>query len=134
MKNYYFFFLLVTFFISCSRNDNENSKKDTKAIDNESLVEIKDHLFTEYYPGKKQKKFQGEQDNDGQRHGKWTFYSEQGLELSTTHYEHGIKHGASVVKYPNGQIHYLGEYVNDKQVGIWKTYNQKGELVQEKKF
>ena len=134
MKHFYLFLLLLTFLISCSRNESEQSKKEIQQKENSSLVEIKDNVFTEYYPGRKKVKFRGEQDENGQRHGKWTFYNEQGLELSSTHYEHGVKHGISVVKYPNGQIHYFGEYVNDKQTGVWKTFDQKGQLEQEKKF
>ena len=100
----------------------------------ESLVDIHDGIFTEYYPGKKQKKFQGEQDENGQRQGKWTFYGPEGLELSTTHYEHGIRHGHSIVKYPNGAIHYYGEYNMDQQIGIWKSYDMQGNLTEEKDY
>jgi antitoxin component YwqK of YwqJK toxin-antitoxin module len=127
--------LIVSFLIfSCSRNEkteNENSKTKPKE---ESLVEFKDGIYTEYYPGKKRIKFQGERDADEKRHGKWTYYSETGEVLSTTHYEHGIKHGISFAKYPNGTLHYIGEYVNDKEVGIWKMYDEKGELLTEKDF
>lgn len=127
--------LLVSLtFFACSRNEkseNQDTKKQNKI---ESLVEIKNGVYTEYYPGRKQIKFQGEQDNMGNRQGKWTFYSERGLELSSTHYEHGKKHGASFAKYPNGTLHYFGEYNNDKEVGIWKMYDEKGTLVTEKDY
>ncbi len=132
MKNKYLLILLsVLFFIACSRNEAPKTKKTSKK---ESLVEVRDGIFTEYYPGKKQKKFQGEQDENGQRQGKWTFYGPEGLELSTTHYEHGIRHGYSIVKYPNGAIHYNGEYDMDQQVGIWKSYDLQGKLTEEKDY
>jgi len=84
--------LLVSLTIfSCSRNEKTEEKATEKIEKVESLVEIKNGIFTEYYPGKKQIKFQGEQDNMGNRQGKWTFYSETGIELSSTHYEHGKK-------------------------------------------
>ena len=44
----------------------------------EVLYEIKDGKFTEWYPGKKQVKFEGNVDVKGDREGKWTFYSEKG--------------------------------------------------------
>ena len=117
--------------IGCSRR--EEAKEKTKQKE-ESLIEIRNDIYTEYYPGRKQIKFQGGQDTNNQRHGKWIFYSPEGNLLSTMHYEHGIKHGASVVKYPDGTMHYYGEYENDKQVGIWRTFDVKGNLVQEKNF
>jgi antitoxin component YwqK of YwqJK toxin-antitoxin module len=54
--------------------------------------------------------------------------------LSFTIYENGKREGFTVVKYPSGGIHYTGEYKNDKSVGIWKTYDEKGKLVTEKDF
>ena len=100
----------------------------------EDLIEIKGNVYTEYYPGKKAIKFQGEQDNDGFRHGVWLYYSEKGEELSMTNYEHGIKEGHSIVKYPNGAIHYTGAYKNDKPVGIWKTYDVSGKIATTKDY
>jgi antitoxin component YwqK of YwqJK toxin-antitoxin module len=126
------FVSLVAF--ACSRNEEKEEQTTKKSEKIESLVEIKNGIYTEYYPGRKQIKFQGEQDNMGNRHGKWTFYSESGIEMSSTHYEHGKKHGASFAKYPNGALHYMGEYENDKEVGVWKMYDEKGTLVTEKDY
>ena len=100
----------------------------------EDLVEIIDGYYHEYYPGKKKIKFKGRQDDNKQRHGKWSYFSPNGDELSITHYIHGKREGHSIVRYPNGAIHYIGEYSNDKQIGIWKTYNEQGVLVDEKNF
>ena len=61
-------------------------------------------------------------------------FSETGNELSMTVYEHGTKHGHSIVKYPNGVLHYTGEYKDNEQIGIWKTYSIEGELVTTKDF
>ena len=127
--------LLVSLSIfSCSRNEKKEEQATEKIEKVESLVEIKNGIYTEYYPGKKQIKFQGEQDNMGNRQGKWSFYSETGIELSSTQYEHGKKNGASFAKYPNGTIHYIGEYENDKEVGVWKMYDEKGNLATEKDY
>ena len=125
-------FLLATLFlISACENKSEKKKEE---IPKEKLVEVKDGVFTEWYPGKKQIKFQGGQDELGNRDGKWTFYSENGTELSFTLYDHGKKEGFSLVKYPNGRIHYRGEYQNDEMIGLWSTYDEKGNLINEKEY
>ncbi len=126
-------YTLLLFFIavSCTDKKVEDSAEKSKT---EKLTEIKNGRFTEWYPGKKQIKFQGMLTKKGDRNGKWSFYSEIGNELSFTVYENGKKEGFTVVKYPNGAIHYTGEYKNDKSIGIWKTYDEKGKLVTEKDF
>ena len=125
-------FLLATLFlISACENKSEKKKEE---IPKEKLVEVKDGIFTEWYPGKKQIKFQGGQDELGNRDGKWTFYAENGTELSFTLYNHGKKEGFSLVKYPNGRIHYRGEYQNDEMIGLWSTYDENGNLITEKEY
>ena len=125
-------FLLATLFlISACENKSEIKKEE---IPKEKLVEVKDGVFTEWYPGKKQIKFQGGQDDLGNRDGKWTFYAENGTELSFTLYDHGKKEGFSLVKYPNGRIHYRGEYQNDEMIGLWSTYDENGNLINEKEY
>ena len=125
-------FLLATLFLisACENNLEKQNEKTPK----EKLVEVKDGVFTEWYPGKKQIKFQGGQDELGNRDGKWTFYAENGTELSFTLYDHGKKEGFSLVKYPNGRIHYRGEYQNDEMIGLWSTYDEKGNLITEKEY
>lgn len=125
-------FLLATLFL-ISACENNPEKKNEK-IPKEKLVEVKDGVFTEWYPGKKRIKFQGGQDELGNRDGKWSFYAENGTELSFTLYNHGKKEGFSLVKYPNGRIHYRGEYQNDEMIGLWSTYDEKGNLINEKEY
>lgn len=125
------FLLASLFLISACEN---KSEKKNEEIPKDRLVEVKDGIFTEWYPGKKQIKFQGGQDELGNRDGKWTFYAENGTELSFTLYDHGKKEGFSLVKYPNGRIHYRGEYQNDKMIGLWSTYDEKGNLITEKEY
>jgi antitoxin component YwqK of YwqJK toxin-antitoxin module len=131
MKLALYTFLLLFIAVSCTDKKVDETNKKPKT---EKLTEIKNGRFTEWYPGKKQIKFQGMLTKKGDRNGKWTFYSETGNELSMTVYENGKKEGFTVVKYPNGAIHYTGEYKNDKSVGVWKTYDEKGKLVTEKDF
>ncbi|TXI87107.1 MAG: hypothetical protein E6Q37_02665 [Crocinitomicaceae bacterium] len=108
--------------------EKEETAEKPKIEKKEDLVVVKNGLFTEYYPGKKQVKFQGQQDELKQRHGRWTFYSESGIELSITHYIHGVKHGHTIVKYPNGNMHYVGEYDNGKEIGKWQMYDEQGNV------
>lgn len=126
----WFLLLLIGVLFSC---EDATAKKKKRSV-HENLVEVKNGVFYEWYPGKKQLKYKGGQDKDKRRNGVWTFYSESGTELSVTYYDHGLKEGFSIVKYPNGILHYRGEYHRDKMVGIWTTYNERGEMVSEKDF
>jgi antitoxin component YwqK of YwqJK toxin-antitoxin module len=127
--------LLLSLFIfnACADKKTKSNKSTTKNLTSktENLVEIKNGMYTEWYPGKKSIKFKGPQDNNKKRHGIWRFFSENGTELSSTIYIHGKKNGHTVVKYPNGTIHYTGEYLDDKPVGIWRIYDINGKLTAE---
>ena len=129
-------FLLATLFLisACENNPENNPKKKNEKIPKEKLVEVKDGVFTEWYPGKKSIKYQGGQDELGNRDGKWTFYAENGTELTYTQFSRGKKDGYSLVKYPNGNIHYTGEYQNDEMVGVWSTFDEKGNLLTKKEY
>lgn len=132
MKNILLMALLALFTLNaCS---DTNSDKAADAGKEEVLYQIKDGKFTEWYPGKKHVKFEGNLDVKGNRDGKWSFYSDKGNVLSFTFYEKGKKEGYSIVKYPNGRIHYHGEYHNDEMVGVWTTYDEKGKNKQIKDY
>ncbi len=122
-------FLMLAFLVSCA---SEEPKEETKPVKEEVLVEVKDGIYYEWYPGKKQLKYKGGQDKDKKRDGVWTFYSETGDELSVTVYEHGSREGFTVVKYPSGVVHYRGEYHKDQMVGVWTTFDPKGKVESEK--
>jgi antitoxin component YwqK of YwqJK toxin-antitoxin module len=124
--------LVISVLVSCKSGTKEDIKDKTPKKEN--LVDVKDGMFIEWYPGRKQIKFKGPQDEKMNRHGLWSFYAEDGTEMSFTNYVHGKKEGFTVVKHPNGYIHYRGEYRNDKPVGLWTTYNEKGIKVNEKDF
>jgi antitoxin component YwqK of YwqJK toxin-antitoxin module len=129
LRKILFLSLVLMLSSACNSEKTEEVKKE-----NEVLVEIKNGKYTEWYPGKKQIKFEGMVDQKGKRDGKWSFYSEKGTELSFTFYENGIKEGFTVVKYPSGVIRYRGEYLNDTIVGIWTTYDPKGKVISEKDY
>ncbi len=128
MKVFIGSFILFSLLISCK------DKQVDKIVEKENLVEIKDGIYTEWYPGKKNKKFQGAQDEKSRRDGKWVFYSEKGNELSITFYTNGLKNGVTMVKYPSGRMHYTGEYRNDTIVGLWTTYDENGKITKEKNY
>ncbi len=131
MKVFIGAFILLSFLVSCNDKQEDQSAVTEKK---EDLVEIKNGIYTEWYPGKKNIKFQGAQDEKSQRNGKWIFFSESGNELSFTFYSGGLKDGFTVVKYPSGRIHYRGEYRNDTIVGLWTTYDENGKVSKEKDF
>jgi len=137
------FLLLSAMLFSCSEAEpiiikksspKETVEKTPVVNDTEDLIEIVGNVYTEYYPGKKAIKFRGTQNENGERQGKWLYYSESGVELSITNYENGKKEGHSIVKYPNGAVNYFGEYKNDKPIGVWETYSPEGKLVSKKDY
>lgn len=115
---------------SCTSTEDETAKKEKEL----PLTEIKDGIYTEYYPERKAIKIQGQIDGNKLRDSKWIFYAENGVELSITHYNHGKKEGHSIVKFPNGMLNYVGEYHEDKKIGIWKKYDEKGQVIEETDF
>ena len=117
----------LSFLIACGEKEEE--KKTVVPEEEEVLTEVKNGIFSQYYPGTKKVKFQGPQDEEERRHGIWYFYNESGMEISMTDFNHGKKNGVSLHRYPNGSIHYSGEYKDDVQVGLWKTYDSDGKLV-----
>lgn len=136
MKNWmYIFALIAVGFISCeSEEKTEEPKTITNLDSEEDLIEQMPNMYREYFPGKKQVKITGPLDNEGKRHGTWESFFENGQKNSATYYVHGVREGHSIVYYPNGAIFYYGEYKNDEKVGLWKTFNENGELASEDSF
>ena len=112
--------------VSCS---NEPKKEQPKKVETENLIEYKDGIYTEYYPGRKKIKIQGARDKKKVRDGKWVLLSDKGEQMSVTFFEKGKRTGIAFVKHPNGTINYTGEYKDDQQVGIWKFHNDQGKLI-----
>lgn len=124
-------YLLMLFALSIlvACGEKEEEKKTVVPQEKETVTEVKDGVFTQFYPGGEKVKFQGPQDDAGQRHGIWYFYDESGTQISMTDFKHGKKNGVSLHRYPNGSIQYTGEYKDDIQVGIWRTYDADGKLI-----
>ena len=127
------YFVCFLAIISCTElNDKNNNKAiDEKITEEEVLIDTVNFKYTDWYSGKKQLRQEGSYDVNYLRHGKWVYYSKEGKELSMTTYTHGLKQGFSIVKHPNGMIHYRGEYDQDEIVGLWTFFNEKGEKINE---
>lgn len=123
MKSLILFSALCLTVLSLYSCGDEAVKEEPKE---ESLIEFKDGVYIEYYPGRKSIKFKGPKDENNQRDGVWYFYSENGVEQSMTDYKHGKKDGSSFTRYPNGKMRYFGEYRNDQPYGLWIIYNEDG--------
>lgn len=135
MRNLMWLILGLATVVACKGKEsslNENPVKKTEEENillpknRQDLITIKNGQYIEYYPGKKQIKFQGFLDDKEQRDGKWVFFGENGEELTITLYKNGKRHGHTIVKYPNGRLHYVGEYDMDKRTGEWKFYDETG--------
>lgn len=130
MKITAIFCVLLVVAACSSKQVKETPKKETV----ENLIEYKDGIYTEYYPGRKKIKMRGAQDSNKVRDGKWVLLSESGKELSVTFFEKGNREGHTIVKYPNGRIHYVGEYLHNEQIGVWKFYDESGKLIKEEDY
>jgi len=128
---YIFIIISTLFLLSCSSDEEVSTTKKTEV---ESLIEYKDGIYTEYYPGRKNIKIRGAQDVKKVRDGKWVLFSEEGEELSITYFEKGLREGHTIIKRPNGTLNYVGEYKNDQQIGVWKFYDESGNLKEEKDY
>lgn len=126
--------LIFIAFISLAITSCGEEKKAPEKETTDNLVEIKNGIYTEYYPGRKAVKFKGPQDDNSLRNGRWFFYDERGNELSMTEYVNGKKHGFIFVRYPNGTMRYTGEFNMDVEAGLWKFYKEDGSLASEKDY
>jgi antitoxin component YwqK of YwqJK toxin-antitoxin module len=133
MKKYLFLVLILMVFTACS--EEEKPERPEVKMEYRPLVTEDDNgKYMEWYPGHKQLKMTGRNNKNGERVGIWKYYSERGVELSITVYNNGLRDGHTVVKYPNGAVHYSGEYLNDEPIGVWKFYNEEGQLIDTKDY
>ncbi len=49
-------------------------------------------------------------------------------------YKNGVVHGKIVYYWDNGQIRLSGEYNNMRRVGLWKNYDNNGNLIFEEDY
>lgn len=133
MKKYFFLILMLAVFTACK--EEKKPERPVVKIENRPLIiEGENGKYTEWYEGHKQVKITGRKNKDGERVGIWKYFSELGVELSIVVYNNGKKDGHTIVKYPNGTVHYSGEYLNDEPIGVWKFYNEEGQLSETKDY
>jgi hypothetical protein len=68
---------------------------------------------------------------DGNRHGVWKAYYENGVLWSITNYVDGRLQGVSMSYFPDGKPHFVGEYKNGKKSGLWKLYDKQGNVTEQ---
>ena len=57
---------------------------------------------------------------NGERHGYWERYHDNGKLWYKGTYVNGIKHGYWELYYSDGNLDYKGSYVNSEQHGYWE--------------
>jgi antitoxin component YwqK of YwqJK toxin-antitoxin module len=124
-------FILGVFFLVMASCSEKPVEEESQVETYRPLIEVKDGVYTEWYPGHKQVKIKGRQTDAGERDGIWKHYTENGFEAAVTVYNNGKKDGHIVVYHPNGALYYRGEYRKDEQVGLWSFYDEEGNLVEE---
>lgn len=103
--------------IACQNQEAPATEKKTERTVEEVL---------EHYPDGK-KRMEGKLVN-GERHGNWKVYYENGFLWSEGKYWKGKRKGYSVVYHKNGKKKLEGNYEDDVKVGIWKLWGEDGSL------
>ena len=68
---------------------------------------------------------------DGERHGRWTGWHDNGNLWSVAHYRVGKLHGKQTVYYPNGKKFYEGRFEEGIRKGQWRFWNEQGAIENE---
>lgn len=130
---------VTLFLISCGGKKEESSTQsvsgtptDTSTVEQETHSTVSDKV-TEFHPNGNIR-MEGKLDENGERDGLWTSFYDDGSKWSENYYSNGLKDGHSITFFPNGQIRYIGEYLNDEKVGTWTFYDEEGNVVNEETF
>ena len=110
------------------------------------LVVVSMHCFSEtmedlvlkdgiYYRISDQHPFSGEINGknhgflkDGLRHGAWIYFYDDGEVKSKGRFKNGRKHGHWIGFYANGKLFYKGDYLDGKKQGLWFSYYEDEKL------
>ena len=102
---------------SCADSQQKESETQPKPQD---LVEIKDGHYKEWYPSKKQVKYEGMLNKNGDREGKWNFYTEKGNLRSFTFYNAHKKKwifSRKILQWENSLLWRISRRPNGRGVG-----------------
>jgi antitoxin component YwqK of YwqJK toxin-antitoxin module len=71
---------------------------------------------------------------NGQHHGPWTVFREDGSKSWERFHQYGQKSGLDRSWFKGGQLDYERSYFEDELDGVWKTWHQNGQLKSERHF
>jgi len=71
---------------------------------------------------------------DGERHGRWSSWHDNGKVWSVGNYSEGRLDGKQTVYYPNGKKFYEGRYEDGLRKGLWRFWNEQGGLENEIRY
>ena len=100
---------------------NNSVQEDKKQVPERNVEQVLEHYSNGI------KKLEGEKVN-GERHGMWKYYYDNGFLWSEGKFWYGERKGYSIIYYNTGKKQMEGEYVKDLKVGEWKLWNQDGSL------
>ena len=86
-----------------------------------------------YYPNG-QVQMRGGFDKDGERHGPWKSWYDNGNVWSESEFSNGKRHGVNTVYYQNGKKRYQGQFDNDEESGNWVFWDELGNVQKEQEF
>lgn len=141
-----FLYILPLFLIvSCSGAEEDNLDLESEIEDYQENVTTPDTAVTPAeninQPGNYQEfhpngalKIEGLNNMYGNREGLWAAFYEDGTKWSENFYSNGVKSGHSITFFPNGNVRYVGEYRNDERIGVWKFYDEEGNITGEENF
>ncbi|MBA3902027.1 MAG: hypothetical protein H0X62_17780, partial [Bacteroidetes bacterium] len=137
------FVLLFTFFSFTFFSCNNDHKKTSAEVNENTPVEEDEIVQREIQPGEmyhdvtyyenRAVKMEGNM-IDGKKEGKWMAFHENGMPWSETSFEDGISEGPTTTWYPSGVKHYTGAYKNGQRSGNWKFYDEDGALEKEENY
>lgn len=71
---------------------------------------------------------------NGNKHGLWQMWDENGKLTAIANYDNGVKHGKWEVWDHKGTLRSSTEYANGKKAGTWKVWDENGNVLQESSF
>ncbi len=71
---------------------------------------------------------------EGERHGHWVYYYDNGKRWSEGHYVNGLEDKKRRVWHHNGQLNYEGMFRMGKKVGVWRFFDEHGNLITEEDY
>lgn len=93
---------------------------------------IKEHLTLKFFDLGKDKIVLREKYKKGLRHGTYTAYDTSGVQLYKTRFYKGT--GYEKFFYPDGTLWHEGQLQRGVKVGIWRYYDEKGQILKEEDF